>query len=72
MNQILFPEAVARFLVNVAQKHGKEFDPAQKAITVKMPIGNYYNCYVEPTCGLADENGDMMDNYDSPKAFFTP
>ncbi|TQI68221.1 ArsR family transcriptional regulator [Clostridium sp. KNHs216] len=50
----------------------EEFDPSKKAVTVDMPIGNYYHCYVEPTCGLADANGEMMDNYDSPKAFFTP
>lgn len=50
----------------------ENFDPAKKGVMVDMPIGNYNDCHVEPTCGIADENGDMMDNYDSPKAFFTP
>lgn len=50
----------------------EEFDPSQMGITVDMPVGNYYHCYVEPTCGLADANGDMMDNFDSPMAFFSP
>lgn len=50
----------------------EEFNASQKGITVDMPVGNYYHCYVEPTCGLADANGDMMDNYDSPMAFFSP
>jgi predicted transcriptional regulator len=50
----------------------QDFDTTQEGITVDMPIGNYYNCYIEPTCGLADENGATMDNYDSPKAFFSP
>lgn len=40
-------------------------------IVVDMPIGNYFQCQVEPTCGLADENG-AIDTYDSPTSFYSP
>lgn len=46
-------------------------NPNKNNITVNMPIGNYYSCDVEPTCGLADENG-ILDTYDSPKSFYSP
>jgi predicted transcriptional regulator len=50
----------------------KDCDPSEKGFVVDMPVGSYYHCSVEPTCGLADEEGNLMDNYDSPKAFFSP
>lgn len=50
----------------------KDLDQTEKGFTVDMPVGNYYHCHVEPTCGLADEEGNLMDDYDSPKAFFSP
>lgn len=46
-------------------------DPNKNNITIHMPIGNYYCCDVEPTCGLADEDG-ILDTYDSPKSFYSP
>lgn len=48
-----------------------EFDLQAKSITVNMPVGNYFRWEVEPTCGLADENG-MMGSYDTPKSFYSP
>lgn len=46
-------------------------DPYKNNIIIHMPIGNYYSCDVEPTCGLANENG-ILDTYDSPKSFYSP
>ncbi len=46
-------------------------DQEDKTITVEMPVGNFYQWEVEPTCGLADENGSM-DTYDNPKSFYSP
>ncbi len=48
-------------------------DSFQKAnvITVDMPIGNYFDCEIAPTCGLAGLEG-MLGLYDSPKAFYSP
>ena len=46
-------------------------DLADNTITLDMPVGNYYQIEVEPTCGLADENG-VMDAYDSARTFYSP
>ncbi len=48
-----------------------EMDVVDNTIVVDMPIGNYFQCQVEPTCGLADENG-AIDTYDSPTSFYSP
>lgn len=46
-------------------------DLADNTLTLEMPVGNYYQCEVEPTCGLADENG-VLDAYDSVRSFYSP
>ncbi|MBE7721104.1 ArsR/SmtB family transcription factor [Lacrimispora indolis] len=48
-----------------------DLDVVDNTIVVDMPIGNYFQCQVEPTCGLADENG-AIDTYDSPTSFYSP
>lgn len=51
------------------------FDPGldtiDNTISMDMPIGNYYQCDVQPTCGLADEDG-IIDAYDNVKSFYSP
>lgn len=44
---------------------------ANKTVSVDMPIGNYSDCNVLPTCGLADENG-AIDAYDTIQSFYAP
>lgn len=46
-------------------------DSVNKTISMDMPIGNYYTCEIQPTCGLADENGPI-DTYDSLRSFYSP
>lgn len=53
------------------QTFDSELDVVDNTISVDMPVGNYYQCQVEPTCGLADENG-AIDTYDSPTSFYSP
>lgn len=48
----------------------KGYFPQQGIIEIDMPIGNYFDCDIIPTCGLADENG-LIDNYDTPRTFFS-
>lgn len=48
-----------------------DIDSASKTISLDMPIGNYWNCTISPTCGLADENGPI-DAYDTIQSFYTP
>ena len=38
---------------------------------IDLPIGDYVDCQVEPTCGLADENG-YIGPLDNPRIFFEP
>lgn len=44
---------------------------ANNALTLDMPVGNYYEWEIEPTCGLADENG-VIDGYDDVRTFYSP
>ncbi len=46
-------------------------DSVNRTITMDMPIGNYYNCDITPTCGLADESGPI-DTYDAIRSFYSP
>ncbi len=46
-------------------------DSVNKSLSMDMPIGNYYACDVQPTCGLADENGPI-DAYDTIRSFYSP
>lgn len=46
-------------------------DTDDHAITLDMPVGNFYQCNIEPTCGLADEDG-VIDAYDNVRSFYSP
>ncbi len=48
-----------------------DIDSENKTISLEMPIGNYSNCDIHPTCGLADENG-AIEAYDTIQSFYTP
>ena len=48
-----------------------ETDLADNTVTVEMPVGNYFHVEVEPTCGLADENG-ALDVLDDIRSFYSP
>ena len=42
-----------------------------KTVSMEMPLGNYFDCKVTPTCGIADENG-AIGAYDSENTFYSP
>ena len=42
-----------------------------KTVFLEMPIGNYFDCKISPTCGIADENG-AIGAYDSEYTFYSP
>ncbi|MFR5469665.1 MAG: ArsR/SmtB family transcription factor [Waltera sp.] len=44
-----------------------ELSAVDNSVSIEMPIGHYFQCKIEPTCGLADENG-AIDMYDSPSS----
>lgn len=41
----------------------------QNTFSVSMPIGNYCDCDIHPTCGLVSENG-AIDIDDNPRSFY--
>ncbi|SDM71838.1 Predicted transcriptional regulator [Fictibacillus solisalsi] len=56
-----------RIVIDLASKK----EAPEKFITLEMPIGNYVQCEVEPTCGLASENG-IISIIDDQRSFFEP
>ena len=46
-------------------------DSVNKTISMDMPIGHYFTCEIQPTCGLADENGPL-NAYDMASSFYSP
>ncbi|MFA9465145.1 MAG: ArsR/SmtB family transcription factor [Velocimicrobium sp.] len=53
------------------QTFDADLDSINNTISMDMPIGNYYQCDIQPTCGLADESG-IIDAYDNVKSFYSP
>ena len=48
-----------------------DVDSSDKTVSMEMPIGNYFDCDITPTCGIADENGSIG-AYDSVNTFYSP
>lgn len=44
---------------------------AERAEIINMPIGNYVDCQVEPTCGIVGEKGPIGQE-DEPRCFYDP
>lgn len=50
---------------------GEDQSAMNNTVVVDMPVGNYFQCNVKPTCGLADEYSGLV-TYDTPAAFYSP
>ncbi len=48
-----------------------DVDSIDKTVSLEMPIGNYFDCDICPTCGIAGENGSIG-AYDSVNTFYSP
>lgn len=44
---------------------------SDRSYYINMPIGNYVDCHVSPTCGLVGVTG-YIEEEDNPKVFFSP
>lgn len=53
------------FMVELSSKEEEE------AEVINMPIGNFVDYYVEPTCGIVSEKGHI-DEEDEPRCFYNP
>ncbi|MBV7336296.1 helix-turn-helix domain-containing protein [Chloroflexi bacterium TSY] len=45
--------------------------PQQQTVELSMPVGNFVNCQVTPSCGLATEKG-IIGLFDDPTSFYEP
>lgn len=48
-----------------------DVDSFNKTVSMEMPIGNYFDCEIHPTCGIANEKG-AIGAYDSVNTFYSP
>lgn len=48
-----------------------EYDMSEHTEVIQMPIGNFVDYYVEPTCGLVGEKGPIGEE-DEPRCFYHP
>ncbi len=61
---------MCNFLSFHLESFDTEIDTIGNTLLLDMPIGNYSDCQVEPTCGLASTEG-IIDSYDNPGAFYS-
>ena len=61
---------MCNFLSFHLESFDTEIDTIGNTLLLDMPIGNYSNFQVEPTCGLASIDG-IIDSYDNPSAFYS-
>lgn len=57
-----------QIIIDIAPQESKE---AEETIIYDMPIGQYTDCSVEPSCGLVGES-DYINGHDDPRAFYEP
>jgi predicted transcriptional regulator len=57
-----------RIVINL---FSEETTKDENAVTFEMPIGDYVDCQVEPSCGLVSED-DYIGIQDDPRSFYEP
>lgn len=53
------------------QAYDSHTDAIDNTIVLDMPVGNYHQCNIYPSCGMADESG-IINAYDDVKSFYFP
>ncbi|GGF22538.1 transcriptional regulator [Halobacillus andaensis] len=56
-----------RIIINLRNKE----EPIPNLFRYELPVGEFVNCKVEPTCGLLSENG-IIHVEDEPRSFYEP
>ena len=56
-----------RIVINLSQEKKADYN----IYNYEMPVGNFINCDIEPTCGLLSESG-IIHVEDDPRSFFEP
>lgn len=62
--------SMCNFLSFHLESFDADTDESGKTLVMDMPVGNYSDFKVEPTCGLAGPDG-IIDGYDTPGAFYS-
>jgi predicted transcriptional regulator len=62
--------SMCNFLSFHLESFDADTDESGKTLVMDMPVGNYTDFAVEPTCGLAGVDG-IIDSYDTPSAFYS-
>lgn len=55
-----------QIVIDIGPQESKE---AEETIIYDMPIGDYTDCSIEPSCGLVGES-DYINGHDDPRAFY--
>ncbi len=58
---------ISRIVVNILE----EKIPPKNYVEVAMPIGQFTDCAISPTCGLVDENA-IIGEFDDARSFYEP
>lgn len=53
------------------QAYDAHTDSLDNTLEIDIPVGDYHGCDVQPSCGMADENG-IINAYDEVKSFYFP
>ena len=52
------------------EAYDTDISAAENTLVYQMPLGNYTDFQVEPSCGLAGMNG-VIDTFDDPRSFYS-
>lgn len=47
------------------------YEAKNSVMSISMPVGYFYDCFVKPTCGMANEDG-IIGGFDTPSDFYNP
>lgn len=50
---------------------GEQFNTEENTVVTNMPIGNFVNCEIHPTCGIVNEK-NSIGIFDQPGSFYFP
>lgn len=50
---------------------GEQFNKEEDTIVINMPVGNFVNCEIHPTCGIVNEK-NSIGIFDQPGSFYFP
>ena len=62
---------ICRFTSFSLTSFNADVDSVNKTVSVSMPVGHYFDCSIEPPCGLAGDKGSLG-AFDTASTFYAP